>query len=87
MSLKIGLFVLILLLVAILGSVSVACAQNSIGTSSPSWCAIPSVTVPTTTDLMPNICIGGPKSSSLTSWKISIWSFFSTDPADTWGGW
>ena len=87
MSIKIWLLALISLMLAISGIVNVAFAQNSVSFGSPSWCATPTITVPSASDLMPEISIGGSQSSTVTSWSISIWSIFNTDPANSWWDW
>ncbi|WP_424430994.1 hypothetical protein, partial [Methanothrix sp.] len=80
-SIKIWLLALISLMLAISGIMNFAFAQNSASFGSPSWCATPTITVPSASELMPEIRIGGSQKSTTTSWSTSIWSFFSTYPA------
>ncbi len=87
MSIKIWLLTFISLMLAISGIVNVAFAQSSVSFGSPSWCATPTITVPSASELMPEICIGASQKSTKTSWSMSIWSIFNTDPADSWFDW
>ena len=79
MSFKIWYLALMLsLIMATSGIVSGAGigGQNSISFNTASWCAIPSITIPSFTDLFPQIQIIGSHSNTATSWSISISSLF-----------
>ncbi len=79
MSFKIWYLALMLsLIMATSGVVSGAGigGPNSFSFNTASWCATPSITMPSFTNLFPNIQIIGSHSNTATSWSINIASLF-----------